>query len=428
MLKKFKVSIFLIISKGLFLSNLFCMQNLNQNLEMLHTDLSELNKKISSLSLNLSKLDYKLVASQPGIARKQIFNFVTGLDENSGKYNENFPIKEKFETKPDGFVYIKNSSSDECFCCGKITFEKLRILRAWDVAQGARKVTPSSFTFIFYTDKNKSNFSKADICSLQADPENKDAVFQLASRFHGLEGGTAHDGVLNSSAPYGFNQMLHGPTQGEFASFSAAPGTIYKIYGLGPINILEDTVLGDLVDPRISGGGMPSLCDVAVKTTTEGWEKDLKIYFHEHIQVVASGSDKSGTHKHVSKHQFVNQIPVAAFDWRNNVGNPDMVKIRGITHDILTGFYEGTLLSCAMHNKTKVYLTVVGGGAFENDHDLIMAAITNERCLDIISKYGLRIFLVMHKRPHMDDLTPWSDHLTKAFNEYKKISYKLEEL
>lgn len=385
-----KLSFLTLLTCLFFLSseNLFGMQNLNQNLGKLRTNLSELKTKLQVLDKKLSGLDQKLAESQPPIKRQDIFKFVTGLPENNGTYNEKFHIN--FVTKADGFSYIQNIGSKEDFCCGKITMESLKKLQDWDSEQPAQKNMPGTFTFIFYTGTNKNNYSKADIFSLQADPENRDAVFQLASRFHGLEGGCAHKGVLNSSNSYGFDQMLYGPAQGEFASFSAAPGTIYKIYGYEPINLLADTPFSDLIYPETSGGSMPMLSSVVPKAPGFDWTKSLRIYFQEHIQVVAGdltvSNGSQSKYKRVSNSQFINQIPVAAFDWRYGKVADDMTKIRSITQEMLNGFYEGTLLAAAKNHKSKIYLTAVGGGAFENDHDLIMKAIANERMCAIINK------------------------------------------
>ena len=69
-----------------------------------------------------------------------------------------------------------------------------------------------------------------------------------------------------------------------------------------------------------------------------------------------------------------------------------------------------------------IELTAVGGGAFVNDHDLIMNAIANKRMCEIMSKYGQQVFLVMHKRGNVDDLTPWNNFFVDSFENNKELS------
>ncbi len=401
-------------------SYLFSMQRLTQNLQELRINLSALNSKLWLLDKKLNGLNLNLVKSQPPVLLQDIFNFVTGFDEIKDK---NFHIK--FNTHADGFTYIQNAQTGEDFCCGKITKYSLEELQNWDKKQGTQEDANGSFTFIFYSGEHPQNFFKTDVCNLQADPENRDAVFQLASRFHALEGGCAHNGILNVTAPYGFNAMLMGAAQGEYASFSAAPGTIYKIYGYAPINLLEDTPFGHLINPKASGGSMPHLANVVETVPDENWTKSLKIYLQEHIQVVAGGKDAKGGRQRVPNSQFINQIPVAAFDWR--LGNADKERLREITREMLNGFYEGTLLAAAKHNKSKIYLTAVGGGVFKNDHDLIMKAVANEQTCRIINKYKLQVFLVMHQRAGYKDFGPWDIFLKKTFED-KNVKYKSEQV
>ena len=88
-----------------------------------------------------------------------------------------------------------------------------------------------------YEDQNPIKFSvieadrfsesaPVDIGALQADPANKDAVFQVASNFNALETMTPFNQLnVNSIQDYWVD-----PTQGPRASISAAPGLFYRRY------------------------------------------------------------------------------------------------------------------------------------------------------------------------------------------------------
>lgn len=338
-----------------------------------------------------------------GIVRLDgIFEHVIGVAENAA-------AEIKFEKRGDGCFYIQNSKTQQTFCCGKIEHRTLAELRAADqLIVGSAHPGNASFKVICYTGQNPSRFSEADICALQAKPENAGAVFQLASRMHGLEGGCVHGGE-KCIAGLGFNRMLCGPTQGEYASFSAAPGTIYKIYGYEPINLLANTPLAGFINPKHSGGGMPNIEQISeIADLADNWTDNLNIYFHEDIDVVA-GKRIDKEHREVVINQRIHQIPVAAFDWRSSskstitnackagtLAQDARARLRAITGQMLNGFYEGTLLAAALKGNRKIFLTAVGGGAFQNDRDLIVAAIARPRNLEIIRKYGLEVTLVVH--------------------------------
>lgn len=65
---------------------------------------------------------------------------------------------------------------------------------------------------------------KVDVGALQGNPDNKDAVFQVASNFNGLES------IMNSEAGIMMYINPDNFAQGETAAVSAAPGLIYRNY------------------------------------------------------------------------------------------------------------------------------------------------------------------------------------------------------
>lgn len=143
---------------------------------------------------------------------------------------------------------------------------------------------------------------------------------------------------------------------------------------------------------------MPNIEDVTkFDNLPNDWANKLRIYFQEGIDVVV-GKDLGSQKREIVENQKINQILAAAFDWRLSAcgGMEDLDVLRKITKQMLSGFYEGTLLASALNGKHKIFLTVVGGGVFQNDRDVIVAAIANKRNLKIIKKYHLDVTLVMH--------------------------------
>jgi hypothetical protein len=138
--------------------------------------------------------------------------------------------------------------------------------------------------------------SKIDVKVLQADPRNDDAVFQVASNFHAIEGVVDY---------YGDNRSLNSwqfiNTQGEHASMSAFPGAVYRKYLLdGPIDLLEDVVASGLVQTTQDG----RVRYIASCRELNEQCGRIKIGYHSDISVT------HGAHYEniVARHQKVNQV------------------------------------------------------------------------------------------------------------------------
>ncbi|KKQ33323.1 MAG: hypothetical protein US49_C0001G0003 [candidate division TM6 bacterium GW2011_GWF2_37_49] len=368
----------------------------------------------------------------------RIFEYATGLEERA-----DMPLN--FEQDDNGLSYIFNRKTLQPLCCGAIvqsTLVRLRQQYAAAQAAGIQKLGNPSFHILCYFSGNADTFDRVDIGALQADPANKDAVFQLASRMHCLEGGCAHNGV-NANANFGFTNGMSRPTQGELGCFSAAPGTFYKMYGHPPMNLLLNTPYERLINPNASGGGMPTVDQLVVAATPDvpaNWTDNLQIYFHRDIDVVVGGrirpceskNDKLSEVRKIWQAPInrINQIPVAAFDWRlfnptrlMAKDDPRKVFLKKITKPMLEGFYEGTLLAAALNGKRKIYLTAVGGGAFGNDLDLVAGAISNEINLKIICDYGLEVILVIHEIGKLDNVALWRNSMDSFWQSKVGIKY-----
>ena len=369
----------------------------------------------------------------------QIFEHATGFEERA-----DMPLNFKQDDK--GLSYIFNRRTPQPLCCGAITQSPLAALRqSYTAARtiGISKLGNPSFGVFCYFSGNADRFDLAEIGALQADPANRDAVFQLASRMHCLEGGCAHNGV-KIDARFGFTNGMSSPTQGELACFSAAPGTFYKMYGHAPMNLLLNTPYAGLINPNASGGGMPTVDQLVEainkKDEMDSWTDNLQIYFHHDIDVVAgrriesykNRNDRLSEVREIWQNPInrINQIPVAAFDWRIFAptmfmakNDPRKVPLRKITKPMLEGFYEGTFLAAALNGKRKIYLTAVGGGAFGNDLDLVASAIANDTNLQIIQDYGLEVILIIHEIGKQQNVDFWQQQMNTFWQGKAGIAY-----
>lgn len=371
------------------------------------------------------------------LPRAKIFEYLFGMSEVQF-YNDNqvTNFANAFELR-GGEYFIKNLNVDSGgFRCGKIELSTVAELRDRIAKNKDKKpLVQPAFNIIYYqsaldkTPINQHAFSQprkfrkfADVGSLQGMPENKDAVFQLASRLHGLEGGCKY-----RSNNFLSNASSHA-VQGEEASLSAAPGGIFRMYGPAMINLLAKTKLADLVDPL--GRNMPDISAVvARKDSNKDWADDLEknylICFHSGIEVITGlscvhkigdwrGENSRDCDMLVSRGQIVNQIPVSAFQLsETNKTDPVVAKISQV---MLNALYDGTILAAVANGKPKIILTAVGGGAFRNEASWIAKAIGKQK--ENIERYGLSVFLVFFGFEKFDD---WCVKNKESSEVYKNM-------
>jgi hypothetical protein len=63
---------------------------------------------------------------------------------------------------------------------------------------------------------------------------------------------------------------------------------------------------------------------------------------------------------------------------------------------LLDASYQGTYLATAYAGKNRLFLTLMGGGAFANDVSWIGDAIGQQECINTIMRYGLQVTTIYH--------------------------------
>jgi endonuclease/exonuclease/phosphatase family metal-dependent hydrolase len=267
-----------------------------------------------------------------------------------------------------------------------------------------------------------------DIGALQADPVNRNAVFQVASNFNALET-TSHtdERDVNTVADYWGDNP-----QGPRASISAAPGLIYRRYyyfypersGLEAklwgqrgqddnkniddkgkkkqINFLEDLPVNTM-NGYIWGNDadtlQPALSNIG--NITKANAGNFKIGYHSGIQVVfgATQGGLNGTQEFFyDPCQIIDQIFAAALNLGQQADlciGADEAKAKLI----LEWTYEATLKAAFLNGKRdgngkiKVFLTRMGGGVFANRQAWIDEAIINAVDNADLANSGLEVTL-----------------------------------
>uniref|UniRef100_A0A6B2L742 Uncharacterized protein n=1 Tax=Arcella intermedia TaxID=1963864 RepID=A0A6B2L742_9EUKA len=259
-----------------------------------------------------------------------------------------------------------------------------------------------------------TQYDRVDIGALQAHPANRGATFQVASNFNCLEFVDERD-----SASVGITKYVFDQTQGPAACISAAPGVLYRNYFVPhyvdgklykgqleqQINLLNNFFI-PVTNGYINFNGN-ELTEIYEPTWDDHFFTDygdVKVGVQTNVEVT-SGTKRDGLIYMVEQSgQIINQVFTASI----NLGGTRAMfasrpKIQKLAQMLLKAAYRGTIL-VAMENalkappelvgRNKLFLTLIGGGAFGNDLEWIVGALYEQ--LELIKRSGLEITLVIY--------------------------------
>ena len=251
----------------------------------------------------------------------------------------------------------------------------------------------------------------ANVQSLHQQTENAGALFQVASQFNLLEmvgpSVTPDDGI---------GIYENDRTQGPACAIAAGAGTIYRNYfvpvngrvgqsAANQIDCLQDigVALGNQNNRlwRMRNGyalsSVEGLREIHERLLAmEESERDdlrqrLQIGIQWDTQVTLGDCQHSVTQAYCSA------LPVAYSSQSSKQWEP-------FARLVLEAAYEATLhvasLNAERTGNRQVYLTLLGGGAFGNDSDWIMAAV--ERAARLFATADLDIFIVSYRASNSD--------------------------
>ena len=245
----------------------------------------------------------------------------------------------------------------------------------------------------------------ADVQSLHKDAQNAGALFQVASQFNLLEM------VSPSRTPeHGIGIYENDHTQGPACAIAAGAGTIFRNYFV-PVN----GQIGQSADNQVdclsemgaalgndngrlwamrNGYALPSaaglqeiyerLMSMSDSDRDELGQK-LRIGIHHDTQVTL------GQCQHTVSQAYCSALPVAYCSHRTQLWEP-------FARLILDAAYEATFCAATLNSlrtgNRRVFLTLLGGGAFGNESDWIFAAL--EKSLTRFAGVNLDIAIVSH--------------------------------
>ena len=245
----------------------------------------------------------------------------------------------------------------------------------------------------------------ADVQHLHADESNAHALFQVASQFNLLEM------VSPDVTPdHGVGIYAYDHTQGPACAIAAGAGTIYRNY-FAPVNghigqsarhqidCLADIGLalgneGCRLWEMRNGYRLAShagLAEIAERLQSsdegqrDGWRQLLRIgiQWRTHVTLKNCG--------HIVSQAYGSALPVAYSPHASSLWAP-------FARLILEASYEATIctaiLNRAHHGSNKLYLTLLGGGAFGNETYWILQAL--QRALNLYRHVDLDVAIVSY--------------------------------
>ena len=260
-----------------------------------------------------------------------------------------------------------------------------------------------------------------DVAYLQAAPENRGAMFQVASNFNGVEA------IEETSYPDGaefLTNYVYDRTQGPAASVSAGAAAISHVllafYDEGKpceewqqtqqrqVEMLKDVKeYYSVVNGYVVQQGsecVPEDDQAVVKCVRVGVQVGAQVTFsstgsfNDTLEVVPMPKTPADA-------QCVSQVFCAAMNLLQGTSgctNATCPSSPCLAAILLEAAYRGTYLAAIRHGCPKLFLTLIGGGAFGNSVDTILEIIGRVH-LEIACTEGNatlnEVYLVLFKEP-----------------------------
>lgn len=250
-----------------------------------------------------------------------------------------------------------------------------------------------------------------DVKSLHKEADSAGGLFQVASQFNLLEMPSHY-----VTPERGVGVYENDLTQGPACAMAAGAGTIYRTYFAkvnGQTGQSSDNQIDCLSDlGQILGNTNERLWEMkngyAIASQSEPFDNSDKIKalscagrdtLRQALRIGIQGDTQVtlGNCKHLVTQAYCSALPVGYSKHEGSFWSE-------FAQLILEASYESTLcaavLNFAKTGNNKVYLTLLGGGAFRNDRNWIIAAI--RRAVEMFPRTGLDIAIVSHGRANPD--------------------------
>ena len=240
---------------------------------------------------------------------------------------------------------------------------------------------------------------QSDVKNLHLDPQNKNALFQVASQFNLLE--MVGENITPDDGIEGYE---HDHTQGPICAIACGAGTIYRNYFLklngkvgqsasNQIDCLEElgkalgNINNNLWEMRngyalLKENGLYAInhkLDSMSEDEVDELRKKLKIGLMWDTQVTQNNAI------HQVSQAYCSALPISYVGYELELWKP-------FASLVLEASYEATICAGILNGDDRVYLTLVGGGVFANDLAWICSAI--QRAVLKYADYELEVMIV----------------------------------
>ena len=247
---------------------------------------------------------------------------------------------------------------------------------------------PSSLHFTTRDDVDPESLRLVDVGHAQSLPENRGALFQVASNMNAIEGISQDVSVESKTF---VSDYIYDKTQGPAASISAGGAAVARVYAAFPNdegNFDRQTAIRQINFLA----GLNQFCDVingyvVLKDNADEWKaadkvkltKEVACAIHREVQVTF-GKRGPGFYEAVqnSEEQIIHQIFGAAVNLGQGMAG---IQNRGKPHGrdfarfVLEAMYTGSFLAAQKLKCKKVFLTLLGGGVFANSMQDILSIL-----------------------------------------------------
>ncbi len=191
---------------------------------------------------------------------------------------------------------------------------------------------------------------------------NDNSMVQVASNFNCLE---VPNRTYNVKCGFHVDKLHLDSTQGPAACFGPLAGSLYRAHFLPEINLLKNVVqyLGQSINGKITlNGNEIEITDNQIDNISD----NIMAGIHLKQQVLYNRSGE------VHEPYVTNQIFNATINLNDYGKRTSLINLKKIMRCVLKASYESAILG-AIANKCKyLYLTLIGGGVFNNILEIIL--------------------------------------------------------
>lgn len=316
--------------------------------------------------------------------RPSWFRKLTGVDEISTSH-----VYERFQYENG----VLRNDLGKSWKVGRLSMPTLESLRSTPYPKGTPRL---SVKF-------------GDVREIISNPNSQNQTFQVASQFNLLEMADPHVTPESGISNYEFDH-----TQGPVCAMAAGPGTIYRQYfcfsgsphGQGQTSDHQIDCLRGVEELLMREMNCTNLWTMkngyalfspdqarAVRLHLEGLGEDELDQIRQCLQVGVMSDTQVTTDpstKHTITQVYGSALPISYCEAEGN-------ELELLARLVLDASYEASLWACLAEGKQPAvcYWTLLGGGAFGNDLDWIVAAM--ERALAKLHDADIQVVLNLYQ-------------------------------